>query len=31
MTTQTEPVGTPSKAMQAALDEGNELNYHQLE
>ena len=31
MTTHTEPVGTPSEAVQAALDEGHELDYHQLE
>ena len=28
---ETEPVGTPSEAVQAALDEGYELDYHQLE
>jgi len=27
----TEPVGTPSPAVQAALDAGHELDYHQLE
>ena len=27
----TEPVGTPSEAVRAALDEGHELDYHQLE
>ena len=31
MTTHTEPVDTPSEAVQAALDEGHELDYHQLE
>jgi Succinate dehydrogenase/fumarate reductase, flavoprotein subunit len=31
MTTHTEPVATPSEAVQAALDEGHELDYHQLE
>jgi succinate dehydrogenase / fumarate reductase flavoprotein subunit len=31
MSTRTEPVGTPSKAVQSALDEGHELDYHQLE
>jgi succinate dehydrogenase / fumarate reductase flavoprotein subunit len=31
MTSHTEPVGTPSAAVQAALDEGHELDYHQLE
>jgi succinate dehydrogenase / fumarate reductase flavoprotein subunit len=27
----TTPVGTPSEAVQAALDAGHELDYHQLE
>ena len=31
MTSYTEPVGTPSEAVKAALDEGHELDYHQLE
>jgi succinate dehydrogenase / fumarate reductase flavoprotein subunit len=31
MTGHTEPVGTPGDAVQAALDEGHELDYHQLE
>jgi succinate dehydrogenase / fumarate reductase flavoprotein subunit len=31
MTTHTEPVATPSEAVQAALDAGHELDYHQLE
>jgi succinate dehydrogenase / fumarate reductase flavoprotein subunit len=31
MATRTEPVDTPSDAVQAALDEGHELDYHQLE
>jgi len=31
MRTDTAPVGTPSDAVQAALDEGHELDYHQLE
>ena len=31
MTTRTEPVATPSEAVQAALDAGHELDYHQLE
>jgi len=31
MRLETEPVGTPSEAVQAALDEGYELDYHQLE
>jgi succinate dehydrogenase / fumarate reductase flavoprotein subunit len=31
MSTHTEPVGTPSKTVQDALDEDHELNYHQLE
>jgi len=31
MTTDTAPVGTPSDAVQDALDEGHELDYHQLE
>ncbi len=31
MTSHTEPVGTPSEAVQNALDEGHELDYHQLE
>ncbi|MFC7325148.1 L-aspartate oxidase [Halorubrum rutilum] len=31
MTLRTEPVGEPSDAVQAALDEGHELDYHQLE
>ena len=31
MTTVTEPVDTPSEAVQRALDEGHELDYHQLE
>ncbi len=31
MTSHTEPVGTPSPAVQEALDEGHELDYHQLE
>ncbi|NLV09767.1 FAD-dependent oxidoreductase [Halomicrobium mukohataei] len=31
MRTETRPVGTPSDAVQAALDEGHELDYHQLE
>jgi succinate dehydrogenase / fumarate reductase flavoprotein subunit len=31
MTTYTKPVGTPSKPVQEALDEGHELDYHQLE
>jgi succinate dehydrogenase / fumarate reductase flavoprotein subunit len=30
-TTHTETVGTPGEAVQAALDEGHELDYHQLE
>ena len=31
MATHTEPVGTPSEVVQEALDEGHELDYHQLE
>jgi succinate dehydrogenase / fumarate reductase flavoprotein subunit len=31
MTSHTEPVGSPSEAVQDALDEGHELDYHQLE
>ncbi|CCQ37495.1 succinate dehydrogenase subunit A [Natronomonas moolapensis 8.8.11] len=31
MLSRTEPVGAPSEAVQAALDEGHELDYHQLE
>jgi succinate dehydrogenase / fumarate reductase flavoprotein subunit len=31
MKTHTESVGTPSEAVQDALDEGHELDYHQLE
>ncbi|MEF8843004.1 MAG: FAD-dependent oxidoreductase [Haloarculaceae archaeon] len=31
MTSHTRPVGTPSEAVQDALDEGHELDYHQLE
>jgi len=31
MTLRTEPVDAPSEAVQAALDEGHELDYHQLE
>ncbi|MFD1634311.1 L-aspartate oxidase [Haloplanus ruber] len=31
MTTHAEPVDAPSEAVQAALDEGHELDYHQLE
>ncbi len=31
MTGHTEPVSTPSQAVQDALDEGHELDYHQLE
>ncbi|TKX47426.1 FAD-dependent oxidoreductase [Halorubrum sp. SD690R] len=31
MTLRTEPVNQPSDAVQAALDEGHELDYHQLE
>jgi succinate dehydrogenase / fumarate reductase flavoprotein subunit len=31
MATHTKPVGTPSQAVQDALDEGHELDYHQLE
>jgi len=31
MTLRTEPVDEPSQAVQAALDEGHELDYHQLE
>ena len=31
MTLRTEPVDEPSEAVQAALDEGHELDYHQLE
>ncbi len=31
MTSHTEPVDTPSDAVQKALDEGHELDYHQLE
>jgi succinate dehydrogenase / fumarate reductase flavoprotein subunit len=31
MRVDTAPVGTPSEAVQAALDEGYELDYHQLE
>ncbi|SDF80825.1 succinate dehydrogenase / fumarate reductase flavoprotein subunit [Halorubrum xinjiangense] len=31
MTVRTEPVDDPSEAVQAALDEGHELDYHQLE
>jgi len=31
MTTHTESVGTPSEAVQKALDESHELDYHQLE
>jgi succinate dehydrogenase / fumarate reductase flavoprotein subunit len=31
MTTHVEPTGTPSEAVRAALDEGHELEYHQLE
>ena len=31
MTTHTESVGTPSETVQDALDEGHELDYHQLE
>ncbi len=31
MSTHTEPVGTSSQAVQDALDEGHELDYHQLE
>ena len=31
MSTRTETVGTPSETVQAALDEGHELDYHQLE
>lgn len=31
MTLSTEPVGTPSEAVQAALDGGYELDYHRLE
>jgi len=31
MATHTEPVTTPSEAVQAALDAGHELDYHQLE
>jgi succinate dehydrogenase / fumarate reductase flavoprotein subunit len=31
MTTDTAPVGTSSDAVQDALDEGHELDYHQLE
>ncbi|MEZ3118155.1 L-aspartate oxidase [Halobaculum sp. MBLA0147] len=31
VTTTTEAVGEPSEAVQAALDEGHELDYHQLE
>ena len=31
LTTHTEPVATPSEAVQAALDAGHELDYHQLE
>jgi succinate dehydrogenase / fumarate reductase flavoprotein subunit len=31
MALSTEPVDEPSAAVQAALDEGHELDYHQLE
>ena len=31
MTSSTEPTGTPSEAVQNALDEGHQLDYHQLE
>jgi succinate dehydrogenase / fumarate reductase flavoprotein subunit len=31
VTTKTEPVGEPSDEVRAALDEGHELDYHQLE
>jgi len=31
MRTDTEPAGTPSETVQDALDEGHELDYHQLE
>jgi succinate dehydrogenase / fumarate reductase flavoprotein subunit len=31
MSTYTETVGAPSETVQDALDEGHELNYHQLE
>jgi succinate dehydrogenase / fumarate reductase flavoprotein subunit len=31
MTSHTEPAGTPSEVVQDALDEGHELDYHQLE
>ncbi|MEZ3145505.1 L-aspartate oxidase [Halobaculum sp. MBLA0143] len=31
VTTTTEPVGEPSETVQTALDEGHELDYHQLE
>ena len=31
MRLETDPVGTPSEAVQDALDEGHELDYHQLE
>ena len=31
MTRYTEPVGTPSGAVQDAFEEGHELDYHQLE
>jgi succinate dehydrogenase / fumarate reductase flavoprotein subunit len=31
MATDTQPVATPSEAVQAALDAGHELDYHQLE
>ncbi|MFB6360663.1 MAG: L-aspartate oxidase [Halobacteriales archaeon] len=31
MSTRTEAVGTPSEVVEAALDEGHELDYHQLE
>jgi succinate dehydrogenase / fumarate reductase flavoprotein subunit len=31
MTTHTEPVAAPNEAVQAALDAGHELDYHQLE
>ncbi len=31
MTSYTEPTGTPSEAVQNALDEGHQLDYHQLE
>lgn len=31
MATYTKPVGTTSETVQDALDEGHELDYHQLE